>query len=229
MHWLHEDECSIRLADFEIQDVDFNCLELLVKAHEKEIYDYGDYIIARTHHDNDGDYPFSKLDFLTHKLQELIYPDNVPKIYAGYFGEDTYYVLEKVVLDPRHKAYNISRQQVHKNEGLDYDYSDKFLDTPKDDVERLMKEHYEMVLNMQKKHAHNLTTYGITFDHSHVNITWKDHLPVALEVHKCQRSYLFDRVTCREYITNKMVINRDKALYLIDRIDELWDKRVVEL
>lgn len=226
MHWLYEDEYSIALSDFVMEDIDFTRLELLVKAHEKEIYDYGDYIIAKPHQDNGGRYPFSKLDFLSHKLQELIYPEHVPKIYAGYFGDETYYVLEKIMLDSRHKAYNIFRQQVHQKEGLQYDYSDRFLDTPSD-AKKLIEEHHKMVLDMQKQHAHNLSTYGITFDHSHVNITWRENQPVALEVHKCQRAYLFDRKKCRAYIV-QMTINKDKALDLIDRIDALWDGRVVE-
>lgn len=91
--------------------MDFKKLTLLVKAHEKEIYDAGDKIIAKVHHDNQGDYHFSDLDFYSHKLLELIYPGKVPIMYEANFDSAPYFIMEKVTLDPLHKAYNVWRQK----------------------------------------------------------------------------------------------------------------------
>ncbi|MBI9011396.1 MAG: hypothetical protein JEZ08_04140 [Clostridiales bacterium] len=207
-------------------DCNFSSLECLVKAHEKEIYNYSDeLIVAKIHRDNKGDYPFSKLDFLSHKLLELVYPKNVPKLMAASFENQDlpYYILEKIQLDELHKAYNISRQRVHQNSGECYNYSSSFLDVDKDNVERLAEEHFQKVNHMQIKYADNLKTYGITFDHSQVNITWRKDIPIALEVHKCQRDYLFDYKRCFEYFNGLSITDdrRNKGLDLLNRIQEL--------
>ena len=53
----------------------------LVKAHEKNIYELPDnMILAEIHRDNAGTYDFAKKDFLSHKLLNIIFPKNSPKI-----------------------------------------------------------------------------------------------------------------------------------------------------
>ena len=204
---------------------------LLVKAHEKEIYRLGDNLItAKIHRDNNGTYPFSKLDYLSHKIQELIYPELVPKLYAADFTEkDTpIFVLEKIPLDKYHIAFNISRQIAHQKDGLDYKFNADFLKLDSSEsIEELANRHISMVEDMKRQYAGLLNEKGIAFDYSYVNITWRNSLPVALEVHKCQRNYLFDFDRCYHYFS-ELEKDQDKrkiAFALLDRISELCTKR----
>lgn len=218
-----ETEHAIESTWVDVHAIDVSKLTLLVKAHEKEIYDLNDHmIVAKPHRDNEGDYPFSKLDFLSHQLMAIIFPLNVPKVYAASFkNNQVFYVLEKVPLDPLHQAYNVYRQKVHQKEGLDYQYNPDFLKAV--DMDEHVKRHNQLVLEMQKKHENNLKTYGITFDHSHVNITWRNQEPVALELHKCQRSYLFDYDQCLRYFTQMTDddSNKTMGLTILKRIKTL--------
>ena len=207
---------------FEATDIKFENISfdhLLVKAHEKEIYDFGDYIIAKPHNDNERDYEFSKVDFLSHKLLELIYGKHVPKLYAASFADDTYFILEKLQLDPLHKAYNVFRQGVHKKEGLDYKYDPQFLAV--DNVMTLVEEHRVKVDDIQEQFKRNLEIKGITFDHSHVNITWRNDEPVFLEVHKGRKDYLFDYDRCFRYVETLENDRRELGLLLLNRIKVL--------
>jgi len=207
--------------DKTVTKIDFSQLKLLVKAYEKEIYDLTDnLILAKPHADNEGNYPYSKIDYLTHKLLELIFPDNVPKLFEAKFNGQTYIVIEKIDLDPLHKAYNIWRQEVHKKEGLKYDYDNSFLKVD-DDITTLCKMHTEKVNQLQERHQNNLETYGITFDHSHVNVTWRDSGFVALELHKFQRDYLFNYDKCHNYFSQLKDVRREKGLEILRRIKEL--------
>lgn len=76
---------------------------------------------------------------------------------------------------------------------------------------------------MQRNFSYLLDKYGIAFDHSGVNITWREHdIPVSVEVHKCRRDYLFNFNKCEDFFRSldddKM--NKD-ALVIIDRIRQL--------
>jgi hypothetical protein len=201
--------------------------KLLVKAHEKEIYEFDEKIIAaKIHRDNDGVYPFSKLDFLSHKIQELLYREVVPKLYAADFTDANapVYFVERITLDGYHKAYNITRQIANKSKGLDYKYDKCFFEIGEsDNIYELADKHIEMADEMKVKYSHFFDYYGITFDYSNVNIAWKDGNPVSLEVHKCQRDYLFHYDKCLFYFKNNCKDNYTKeiGLALLRRIDEL--------
>lgn len=223
-----ETENAFMCNGIDLNLIDFGKLRLLVKAHEKEIYEYGDkMIIARIHNDNHGAYPFSKLDFLSHKLQEIVYPENVPKLYAASFKdkENIFFVLERIEIDVLHKAYNIYRQRAHKSKGESYEFDNTFLDTKDELIEEYSKIHFGKVEKIQRDFSNNLEMYGITFDHSQVNIAWKDDTPIALEVHKCQREYLFNYERCREYFlrSERNHEEKSKAIQILDRIEELYD------
>ena len=205
-----------------------NMNNLLVKAHEKEIYLLNDnVIVAKIHRDNDGVYPFSKLDFLSHKIQELVYPNLVPKIYAADFTEEEtpMYIVEKIPLEKYHIAYNIWRQKDNQQKRLDYKYNPDFLKiNSNEDIETLAKRHIQMVDIMKNElYSNLLLEKGIAFDYSYVNITWRNNLPVALEVHKCQRDYLFNYDKCLEYFKEKHpdTEQRENGLRILERINEL--------
>jgi len=201
--------------------------KLLVKAHEKEIYEYGDHlVIAKIHRDNNCTYPFSKMDFLSHKIQELLYPENIPKIYAADFtdSDKPVFVIERIKLDKFHTAFNIVRQRHHQNEGLDYQYDRDFLSVdPSEDIEILASRHMQMVDEMKKSYENLLPEKGIAFDYSYVNIAWRNQQPVALEVHKSQRGYLFCPEICYHYF-DKVHQNQDEkeiAMKILKRIEQL--------
>ena len=223
----YETETSFLSKELNYRDLELNKAKLVIKAHEKEISTlYNNLIIAKIHRDNNCSYPFSKVDFLSHKLQEIIYPHCVPKIYFGIFDnqENPYFVLERVPLDKLHKAYNIKRQKYHQaNEKTYYFEEDFFALSPNDNIDELAKEHNIKVTNMQHEYADFVNKYGIAFDHSHANITWNEDIPVSLEVHKCRRDYLFNYDNCLRYIEglpNDKEHKKD-ALAIIYRIAEL--------
>ena len=110
----YETETSFLSKNLNYHDLELTKAKLVVKAFEKEISTlYNDLIIAKIHRDNNCSYPFSKVDFLSHKLQEIIYPQCVPKIHFGIFdnNEEPMFILERVPLDKLHIAYNIKRQK----------------------------------------------------------------------------------------------------------------------
>ena len=184
-------------------------------------------IIAKIHRDNDGVYPFSKMDFLSHKIQELVYPDFVPKIYAADFTEKAMpiYVIEKIPLDKRHIAFNILRQKHHQEEGRNYKYNPEFLKIDSnEDIETLAKQHIQMVDTMKNEVCNNLLSEkGIAFDYSYVNITWRNNLPVSLEVHKHARDYLFNYDKCLEYFKKKYpnTEQKENGIKILERMSEL--------
>jgi len=206
-----------------------NRKNLLVKAHEKEIYSLNlnnNVIIAKIHRDNKGVYPFSKLDFLSHKIQELVYPNLVPKIYAADFTEKStpMYIVEKIPLEKYHIAYNIWRQQDNRQKGLDYKYNPDFLKiNSNEDIETLAKRHIQMVDVMKDEYGDLLLEKGIAFDYSYVNITWRNNLPVALEVHKCQRDYLFNYDKCMEYFKEKYpnTEQKENGIKILERMNAI--------
>jgi hypothetical protein len=200
----YETEDGFMSSSININEIDFSQRKLVVKAHEKEIYTLMDnYILAVIHRDNDGTYNFSKVDFLTHKLQEIIFPQFVPKIHFAFFEEvDTpSYVLERVGLDKLHIAHNVSRQKHHQDSGMAYYYDPEFLTLDEnDDINALSKEHVDKIEVMQNKYMYLIDKYGIAFDHSSVNITWDvNGDPISLEVHKARRDYLFNYENCKYY------------------------------
>lgn len=223
----YETETAFLSKILDLNDIDLSKGKLVVKAHEKEIYCLTDkLILAKVHRENDGVYPFSKVDFLSHKLQEIIFPQFVPKIYFALFDNEVapLFILERIKLDKLHIAYNIQRQNFHKSNGRKFYYDNKFLKLEeKDNIDELAKLHSQKVDIMQKEYLYLMNKYGVAFDHSHVNITWKDNnIPVSLEVHKCRRDYLFNLSICKKYI-NSLDINNSKveALIIINRIEQL--------
>ena len=222
-----ETESAFLSKEISLSNIDITKGNLVVKAHEKEIYCLNDkLILAKVHRDNDGIYPFSKVDFLSHKLQEIIFPQFVPKIYFALFdNEDTpCFVLERIKLDKLHIAYNIKRQEFHKTNGSHYYYDPEFLNLDKNNnIEELSEEHFKKVNKIQKDYSYFIYKYGLAFDHSHVNITWKhNNIPVSLEVHKCRREYLFNLNKCKEYIDNISASSlKTEAKIILNRIEEL--------
>lgn len=223
----YETEKAFLSKSINLDDIDFHNAKLVVKAHEKEIYCLlNELILANVHRDNDGIYPFSKVDFLSHKLQEIVFPQFVPKIHFALFGNlDTpAFILERIKLDKLHIAYNIQRQNFHKSNGRKFYYDTEFLKLEgNDDIDKLSRLHFEKIDKMQKEYSYLINKYGIAFDHSHVNITWKgDGTPVSLEVHKCRRDYLFNLSKCKEYINSLDNGNtKEEALVIINRIEQL--------
>lgn len=223
----YETKTAFLSKSINIDDIDFDKNELVVRAHEKEIYCLSHkLILVKVHRENQGTYPFSKVDFLSHKLQEIIFPQFVPKIHLAFFDNpDTpTFILERIKLDKLHMAYNIQRQKVHKSNGRNFYYSPNFLKLAEEDnIEELAEEHFERVSRMQKEYSYLIDKYGLAFDHSQVNITWKDNdIPVSLEVHKCRRDYLFNLDKCKDYIHNLMDSKeKEDTLIIINRIEEL--------
>lgn len=223
----YETETSFLSKNLNYHDLELGKAQLVVKGFEKEISTlYNDLIIARVHRDNNCSYPFSKVDFLSHKLQEIIYPQCVPKIHFGIFDnkEEPMFILERVPLDKLHIAYNIKRQKYYQDNSKNYYFnSDFFTLSANDDIDRLAKEHNIKVTNMQHEYDNFVNKYGIAFDHSHVNITWNNNIPISVEVHKCRRDYLFNFNNCFNYINS---LPQDKelkkeALTILNRIEEL--------
>ncbi len=121
-------------------------------------------------------------------------------------------------------AYNIQRQKFHRSNGRNFYYSPSFFKLyEEDNIDGLAKEHFKKVSKMQKEYSYLMDKYGLAFDHSQVNITWKDNdIPVSLEVHKCRRDYLFNLEKCKDYIHNlKESKEKEDALIIMNRIEEL--------
>lgn len=212
----------------DIKKLDFANRKLVVKAHEKEIYYLNDNIMqAVIHRDNDGLYPFSKVDFLSHKLQELIFPQHMPKVYCADFSNQylPYFIIQKIKLDKFHIACNIQKQLIHQHEGKKYYFSSDFLSLDNSyNINKLANEHYDRITSMQSKYEHLLSKYGIAFDHSSVNIVWgNDKTPISLEIHKCRRDYLFSYDICYKYF-NRLNLNnsiKNNGLRILKRIKVL--------
>jgi len=165
------------------------------------------------------------MDFLSHKLLEMIFPQNVPKLFAASFEDESkpFFILEKIDVDPLHKAYNVSRQRVHQKKGLSYTYDKDFLSVENEKIEGLTKLPFEKVEQLKIDYKSNLNDYGLTFDHSQVNITWCDNQPIALELHKCPSDYLFDYNTCKKYFNSLNETNtiKEKGIEILRRMAEL--------
>jgi len=199
----------------------------LVKAHEKNIYSLpNDLILAEIHRDNDGRYNFTKLDFLSHCLLKLVFPKNVPKLFFADFSNQRcpYFILERVELDIGHICYNVSRQIVHKRNGRDFRFIKRFFNVAKDiDIDVEAKEHVRKVKQLQELRSNDINEYGITIDHSYVNITFPHGSEfVSLEVHKCNADYLFDIEKFTEYAKSiPSQKTKREAMIILDRIKEI--------
>jgi len=210
-----------------LENINFSNKKLVVKAHEKEIYTLSNSLIeAVIHRDNSGEYPFSKVDFLSHKLQEIVFPEYVPKIYFGFFNNKSKpsFILERIALDNCHKAYNIKRQRHHIKNKKDYYFDEIFFKIEKENtIDALAEEHFTKVNKIQKDCEYFIDEYGIAFDHSHVNIAWKKNgEPISLEVHKCRRDYLFNYRKCFKYIDSMdNSKSREEGLRILKRIKQL--------
>ena len=166
------------------------------------------------------------MDFLSHKLQEIIFPQFIPKIHFALFDNpDTpAFILERIKLDKLHIAFNIQRQDFHQSNGRKFYYDAEFLQLDEnDDISELARMHYDKINKMQMEYSYLIDKYGLAFDHSHVNITWKnDNVPVSLEVHKCRRDYLFNMDKCKSYIDSiDNSEDKEDALIITKRIEEL--------
>ncbi|MBB6697571.1 hypothetical protein [Clostridium algidicarnis] len=224
----YETETSFLSKSLNLDEIDLSKGKLAVKAHEKEIYCLSnELILAKVHRDNDGVYPFSKVDFLSHKLQEIIFPQFVPKIHFALFdnADTPMFVLQRIKLDKLHIAYNVQRQNFHKSNGRNFYYDPDFLKLDEnDDIDELAKEHFKKINRMQEEYSYLIDKYGLAFDHSYVNITWKDNdIPISLEVHKCKRDYLFNLNKCKKYFYNLNNNNerKEEALIILNRIEQL--------
>lgn len=128
-------------------------------------------------------------------------------------------------MDKLHIAYNIQRQIFHKANGRKFFFDKDFLRLDEnDDIDELARTHAEKVDKMQRRYSCLLDKYGIAFDYSHVNIAWNDNdTPIALEVHKCRREYLFNFTKCKEYFNNLNADNpkREEGIYILNRIGQL--------
>lgn len=136
---------------------------ILVKAHERYVYDYNDeMIMTKIHRDNGGEYYFSKLDFLSHKLQEIIFPKMTPVVYAANFVDKICpsFLIEKIQLDELHKAYNILHQKENIKKGKDYFYSKDFFNNAESEIlnEKAQK-HIEKIKEVQKQFADSIGKY----------------------------------------------------------------------
>jgi hypothetical protein len=200
---------------------------LLVQAHEKAVYLYNEtMVLTKVHRQNGGDYPFSKLDFLTHKLQEIVFPGMCPTLFGADFtdGECPCFLLEKIPLDDCHKAYNILHQEQNSAEGRNYSYDKRFFSLSQEaDLQQKARQHLEFVKTVQQTYSNSLSRYGIAFDHAAVNMTQRNGLPIAIEMHKCLRPYLFNYERCRRYFTveHPCADESSTALLLLGRIGEL--------
>ncbi len=209
--------------------------KLLVKAHERYVYDYSDKLImTKIHRDNGGDYCFSKLDFLSHKLQEIVFPKMTPIVYAANFSDEVCpsFLIEKIQLDELHKAYNILHQKEHIRKGQDYFYCNHFFDIEESEpLNDKAQKHIDKIKEVQLQFANSINKYGIAFDHAFVNMTWRAEVPIALEMHKCLRKYLFDYEKALFYFGNYH-INKEEvkdALIILARIKELLYERQIKV
>ncbi len=215
-------------------DWNTNSKKLLVKAHEKYVYEYNnEMIMTKIHRDNGGEYCFSKLDFLSHKLQEIVFPKMTPVVYAADFSDEIYpsFLIEKIQLDELHKAYNILHQKEHIGKGQDYFYSKDFFDTAEsENLNEKAQKHIEGIKKVQLQFADSINKYGIAFDYAFVNMTWRDEVPVALEMHKCLRKYLFNYEKAGYYFSNchQNIEESKDALIILARIKELFDERQIK-
>ena len=202
--------------------------EFMVKAHEKTVYALSPVLIlAQVHRDNGGTYPFSKADFLSHKITEVLFPGMVPQIYAGNFARpDTpYFVLQRIALDPLHMAFNMARQQHYRAQGLDFRLNAHLLSVEAQQVEVLATEHWRRCAQIHQQSGECLKAYGIEFDNCAVNISWTPQgTPIFLEVHKARRDYLLDRSRLRRYLEQEREKSAEqmRALTLLNRLDEVW-------
>ncbi len=145
----YETDTGLLPKSLDLNKIDLSSGKLVVKAHEKEIYLISNHLVmAKVHRDNQGVYPFSKIDFLSHKLQEIIFPQHVPKIHLALFEskDSPIFLLERINLDKLHIAYNLQRQIYHKSCGMDYYYDPEFLKLDEnDDIDALERMHSEKV------------------------------------------------------------------------------------
>jgi hypothetical protein len=207
--------------------------KLLVKAHERYVYEYNEQLImTKIHRDNDGKYPFSKLDFLSHKLQEIVFPQITPRLYAANFSDKICpsFLIEKIQLDELHKAYNIIHQKENIIKGKDYYYNEDFFNTDESEIlNNKAQEHIKKVKEIQLQFADSINKYGIAFDHAFVNMTWRGEIPVAIEMHKCLRKYLFDYEMATYYFNNfheNKEESRD-AFIILSRIKETIEEEKI--
>ena len=205
--------------------------QFCVKAHEKNIYRLPEnLILAEIHRDNDGEYPFSKVDFLSHRLLKLVFPKNVPQVLLADFSNQNcpFFILERIPLDVGHICYNMSRHKVHRASGRDFQFSSDFFKVPDGvDLEGEARKHAEKVKQLQESNQENIREYGITFDHSAVNITFLDDGNfVSLEVHKGTREYLFNQERFIEYVNRTENTDiAEEALLVVKRLQELQQER----
>jgi len=198
---------------------------LLVKAHEKYVFEYSeDLIMTKIHRDNCGTYPFSKLDFLSHKLQEIVFPSISPVLYAADFSDAEHpaFLIQRISLDEGHKAYNRIHQQEHKNKGDDYRFKHDFFNISSDEAE-LADKHKKFCEKVLEKYSDSLSKYGIAFDIASVNLTQNDGMPIAVEMHKCRRPYLFNYRRCVDYFKHEHQDKNevDEAMNILHRIYEI--------
>ena len=81
------------------------------------------------------------------------------------------------------------------------------------------------MIKLRNKHANYINDFGITYDHSQVNITF---LPngdfVSLEVHKCSRDYLFNISRFEDFINQNYNIDHD-VHKILKRLKELIKRK----
>jgi len=199
---------------------------LLVKAHERYVYEYNENLImTNIHRDNGGVYYFSKQDFLSHKLQEIIFPHITPKLYAANFSDKDcpMFLIQRISLDAGHKAYNILHQQMHINKGDNYEFKSSYFDVS-ESIEELSEKHKIFCEKTKAEYADSIIKYGIAFDLATVNLTQINGIPIAVEMHKCRRPYLFNYNRCFEYFSNehRNAQETKDALCILLRMKELF-------
>ena len=199
--------------------------KLLVKSKERYVYEYNDNLVmTKIHRDNGGGYRFTKQDFLSHKLQEIVFPQISPKVYAADFSNNDCpaFLIERIKLDDGHKAYNILHHQMHKSQGKSYAYNQSFFEVGAN-INELSDKHIQFCETVRAEYADSLVKYGIAFDHTTVNMAQVNGIPVAIEIHKCHRTYLFDYNRCCEYFANehKNTVEVAEAFNILKRINEL--------
>lgn len=61
-------------------------------------------------------------------------------------------------------------------------------------------------------------------------MTWRGEVPIALEMHKCLRAYLFDYEKALSYFSNCHTNKEESkdALIILARIKELLDERQIK-
>ncbi|MDD4125644.1 MAG: hypothetical protein PHW77_07985 [Eubacteriales bacterium] len=214
--------------DYPCVDWNTNNKKLLVKAHERYVFEYNDdLVMTKIHRDNGGIYNFSKQDFLSHKLQEIVFPHISPKLFAADFSDNECpaFLIERITLDEGHKAYNVLHQQMHIQKGDSYEYNRSFFDIS-GNIYDLFEKHKMFCEKTKAEYADSLVKYGIAFDIAAVNLALVNGMPAAVEMHKCRRPYLFDYKRCCEYFINehKNACEVEEALCILTRIKELSEK-----